>query len=39
VALIDLGRPKAAILYVSVPGTHRQFDWVVDDVLASVRPT
>jgi hypothetical protein len=38
VALIDVGRPEAAILYVSIPGTHRQFDWVVDDVLASVRP-
>jgi hypothetical protein len=39
VALIDVGRPQAAILYVSIPGTHRQFDWVVDDVLASVRPS
>lgn len=38
VALIDVGRPQAAILYVSIPGTHRQYDWVVDDVLASVRP-
>jgi hypothetical protein len=38
VALIDVGRPQAAILYVSIPGTHRQFDWVVDDVLPSVRP-
>jgi len=37
VALIDVGRPDAAILYVSVPNTHQQFDWVVDDVLASVR--
>jgi hypothetical protein len=24
---------------VSIPGTHRQYDYVVDDVLASVRPT
>lgn len=38
VALIDVGRPQAAILYVSIPGTHRQYDWVVDDVLDSVRP-
>jgi hypothetical protein len=38
-ALIDVGRPSAAILYVSIPGTHRQFDSVVDDVLNSVRPT
>jgi hypothetical protein len=38
-ALIDVGRPSAAILYVSIPGTHRQFDHVVDEVLDSVRPT
>jgi hypothetical protein len=38
VALIDVGRPDAAILYVSIPDTHQQFDWVVDDVLSSVRP-
>jgi hypothetical protein len=38
VALLDVGRPQAAILYVSIPGTHRQFDWVVQDALASVRP-
>jgi hypothetical protein len=37
VATIDVGRPEAAILYVSIPGTHRQFDYVVDEVLASVR--
>jgi hypothetical protein len=36
VATIDIGRPECAILYVSVPGTHRQFDYVVDEVLASV---
>jgi hypothetical protein len=38
VALIDVGRPTAAVLYVSIPGTHRQWDYVVEDVLASVRP-
>jgi hypothetical protein len=38
VALVDVGRPQAAILYVSIPGTHHDFDRVVDDVLASVRP-
>jgi hypothetical protein len=37
VAVIDVGKPTAAVLYVSIPGTHRQFDYVVDDVLASVR--
>jgi hypothetical protein len=39
VALIDVGRPTAAVLYVSIPGTHHQWDYVVDDVLTSVRPT
>jgi hypothetical protein len=37
-ALVDVGRPRAAILYVSIPGTHHQYDWVVDSVLNSVRP-
>lgn len=36
VACIDVGRPTAAVLYISIPGTHRQFDWVVDHALASV---
>lgn len=38
VAVIDVGKPTAAILYVSIPDTHRQFDDVVAEVLASVRP-
>jgi hypothetical protein len=38
-ALIDVGRPNAAILYISIPGTHRQYDHLVDDELSSVRPT
>jgi hypothetical protein len=38
VVLIDIGRPEAAILYVSIPGTHRQYDPVVDEVVNSVRP-
>jgi hypothetical protein len=38
VAVIDVGKPTAAVLYVSIPGTHKQFDYVVDDVLESVRP-
>ncbi|MBB4960082.1 hypothetical protein [Micromonospora polyrhachis] len=37
VACIDVGRPTAAILYISIPGTHRQYDPVVDQVLNSVR--
>jgi hypothetical protein len=39
IALIDVGRPEAAILYVSIPDTHKQFDYVADDALDSVRPT
>jgi hypothetical protein len=38
VATIDVGRPTAAVLYVSIPGTHRQWDHVVTEVLDSVRP-
>jgi hypothetical protein len=37
VALIDVGRPTAAVLYVSIPGTHPQWNHVVDEVLISVR--
>jgi hypothetical protein len=37
VACIDVGTPQAAILYVSIPNTHQHLDWVVNDVLASVR--
>ncbi|HZE39969.1 MAG TPA: hypothetical protein VE172_14275 [Stackebrandtia sp.] len=39
VALIDVGRKDAAVLYVSIPGTHKQYDKVVNEVLDSVRPT
>jgi hypothetical protein len=38
VALIDVGRTTAAVLYISIPGTHRQYDAVVDQVFDSVRP-
>jgi hypothetical protein len=38
-ALIDVGRPNAAIIYVSIPNTVSQYDPLVDQVLASVRPT
>ncbi len=37
VAVIDVGKPTAAVLYVSIPGTHKQWDYVVEDVLKSVR--
>ena len=39
IALLDVGKPNASILYVSIPGTHRQYDYVIDQLLASVRPT
>jgi len=39
VVLIDVGRPDAAVLYLSIPETHRQYDPVVAQVIASVRPT
>lgn len=38
-ALINVGRPNAAVLYISIPNTVSQFDPVVDQVLDSVRPT
>ncbi|MET7398418.1 hypothetical protein ABZS66_33515 [Dactylosporangium sp. NPDC005572] len=38
IALIDVGKVEAAILYVSIPDTHRQFDTVADEVTESVRP-
>jgi hypothetical protein len=38
IAIIDVGKPSAAVLYVSIPGNYRQYDSVVDEVLASVRP-
>jgi hypothetical protein len=38
-ALINVGRPSAAVLYISIPNTVDQFDPVVDQVLDSVRPT
>jgi len=39
IALIDVGRPNAAILYISIPGTHSQYDNLVDVELNSMRPT
>jgi hypothetical protein len=38
VAVIDVGKTTAAVLYVSIPGTHQQWNYVVEDVLKSVRP-
>jgi hypothetical protein len=38
IALVDVGRPNAAILYISIPNTHSQFDPLVDEELNSLRP-
>ena len=38
IALVDVGRPNAAILYISIPNTHSQFDPLVDEELSSLRP-
>ncbi|MGI5247322.1 hypothetical protein [Dactylosporangium sp. CA-139066] len=38
IALVDLGKPEAAILYVSIPDTHRQYDYVADEAPESIRP-
>jgi hypothetical protein len=38
VAVIDVGKPTAAVLYISIPNTHDELDHVVDEVLTSVRP-
>jgi len=37
-AVLDVGRPDAAVLFVSIPDTHTHLDGVVDEVFASVRP-
>ena len=38
-ALIDVGRPNAAVLYISIPNTVSRYDGLVDQELSSVRPT
>ncbi|WP_163511024.1 DUF2510 domain-containing protein [Fodinicola acaciae] len=38
VVLVDVGKPTAAVLYLSIPNTHQQYDNVVNDVINSVRP-
>jgi hypothetical protein len=38
-AVLNVGRPTVAVLYVSIPGTNHEWDRAVDEVLASVRPT
>lgn len=38
VVLVDVGRPAAAVLYISIPDTHRQYDPQIDRIIASVAP-
>jgi hypothetical protein len=38
VAIIDVGKTTAAVLYISIPGTHAQFEPVIQQTLDSVRP-
>lgn len=36
VLVLDVGTPRVAVLYVSIPDTHRKYDPVADKVVASV---
>lgn len=36
VLVLDVGTPRVAVLYVSIPDTHKQYDRVADTVVASV---
>ncbi len=38
VVLVDVGRQDAAVLYLSIPDTHRQLVGDIEKVVASVRP-
>lgn len=38
VVLVDVGKPTAAVLYLSIPGTHAQYDGTVESVINSIRP-
>ncbi|GAA1705743.1 hypothetical protein GCM10009765_63860 [Fodinicola feengrottensis] len=38
VVLVDVGKPSAAVLYLSIPGTHAQYDSTVESVIDSIRP-
>jgi hypothetical protein len=37
VLVVDVGTPRVAVLYQSIPDTHRRFDPMIDRVVASVR--
>ena len=36
VLVLNVGRPRLAVLYISIPDTARGFDYVIDQVFASV---
>ncbi|MFG1928277.1 hypothetical protein [Cryptosporangium sp. NPDC048952] len=38
VVLVDVGRPDAAVLYISIPDTHKQYNPQIDRIIASIQP-
>jgi hypothetical protein len=38
VVLVDVGKPDAAVLYISIPDTHKQLDPEIDTIIASIQP-
>lgn len=36
VLVVDVGKPRVAVLYISIPDTHRQYDRLVNTVTSSV---
>ncbi|SHN32949.1 hypothetical protein [Cryptosporangium aurantiacum] len=38
VVLVDVGRPDAAVLYISIPDTHKQYNVEIDKIIASIQP-
>ena len=38
IAVIDVGRPDAAIVYVSIPDTNHELEYVADDIVDTIRP-
>lgn len=39
VVLVDVGRPDAAVLYISIPDTHKQYDPQIDRIIGSIAAT
>ena len=38
IAVVDVGRPDAAIVYVSIPDTKPELEFVADDIVDTIRP-